>query len=101
MVREITIVPDFTPGFVEVGGRIPKFQYQRSLRQELDEKKLSRDMSLDLLKCMLLIRNLEEMIGELRENKGKYGSVKYLYSGASHLSIGRYRCYFTRGLHYQ
>lgn len=89
MVREITIVPDFTPGFVEAGGKIPKFQYQNSLRQELEKGKLTWDMSLDLLKCMLLIRNLEEMIRELRENKGKYGSVKYLYSGASHLSIGQ------------
>ena len=24
MVREVAIMPDFTPGFVEVGGRIPK-----------------------------------------------------------------------------
>jgi len=89
MVREITIAPDFTPGFVEVGGKIPKFQYQKSLKQELNEKKLTQDMCLDLLKCMLLIRNLEEMIRELRENKGKYGPIKYLYSGASHLSIGQ------------
>jgi len=89
MVREIPIVPDFTPGFVKVGGKIPKFQYQKSLKQELDEKNLTPDMCLDLLKCMLLIRNLEEMIRELRENKGKYGPIKYLYGGASHLSIGQ------------
>jgi len=89
MVKEITITPDFTPGFVEVGGRIPKFQYQKSLKQELDEGNLTHEMSLDLLKCMLLIRNLEEMITELRENKGKYGPIKYLFSGATHLSIGQ------------
>jgi len=35
MVREITIAPDFTPGFVEVGGKIPKFQYQKSLKKSL------------------------------------------------------------------
>jgi 2-oxoisovalerate dehydrogenase E1 component len=89
MVREITVVPDFTPGFVEVGGRIPKFQYSRSLRQELEEGNLTREGCLDLLKCMLFIRNLEEMIRELRENRGKYGPIKFLYGGASHLSIGQ------------
>ena len=46
MVREIPIVPDFAPGFVKVGSRIPKFQYCRSLRQELDEKKINKDISL-------------------------------------------------------
>jgi len=89
MVREITIAPDFRPGFVEVGGKIPKFQYQKSLEQELKEKNLTQEMCLNFLKCMLLIRNLEEMIRELNENKGRYGPVKYLYSGASHISIGQ------------
>lgn len=89
MVREITIAPDFRPGFVEVGGKIPKFQYQKSLKQELTEKNLTQEMCLDFLKCMLLIRNLEEMIRELNENKGRYGPVKYLYGGATHISIGQ------------
>jgi len=89
MVREITIAPDFRPGFVEVGGRIAKFQYQKTLKQELNEGNLTQEMCLDFLKCMLLIRNLEEMIRELNENKGRYGPVKYLYSGASHISIGQ------------
>lgn len=89
MVTEITIAPDFTPGFIEVGGRIPKFQFQKPLKQELNEGNLTQEMCLDLLKCMLLIRNLEEMIRELNENKGKYGPVKYLYGGATHLSIGQ------------
>jgi len=38
MVREILVLPDFTPGFVEVGGKIPKFQYKKSLKEELREK---------------------------------------------------------------
>jgi len=89
MVREITITPDFTPGFVEVGGSIPKFQYQKSLKQELNEGNLTQGICLDFLKCMLLIRNFEEMIRELNENKGRYGPVKYLYGGATHISIGQ------------
>jgi len=89
MVREISIAPDFTPGFVQVGGKIPKFQYSRSLRGELDEGGLTEERCLDLLKCMLLIRNLEEMIRELRENRGRYGSMKLLYGGATHLCTGQ------------
>lgn len=38
---------------------------------------------------MLLIRNFKEMIAELRENKDRYGSIRYLYIGATHLSIGQ------------
>jgi len=89
MVREIAVLPDFTPGFLEVGGKIPKFQYKRSLREELKQGNLNRQDCMDMLKCMLLIRNLEEMICELRDRKGRYGPIKYLYIGASHLSIGQ------------
>ncbi|MCD6318678.1 dehydrogenase E1 component subunit alpha/beta [Candidatus Aerophobetes bacterium] len=89
MVREINIIPDFTPGFVGVGGEIPKFQYNKSITQEIKEGNLTPQKCLDILECMLLIRNFEQMIVELKEKKGKYGSLKYLYIGASHLSIGQ------------
>ncbi|NQS89060.1 pyruvate dehydrogenase [Patescibacteria group bacterium] len=89
MVREVVLLPEFTPGFVEVKNKIPKFQYGKSLPEELRKKTLTKQECIDLLKCMLLIRDFEEMICELRENKGKYGSMKYLYIGATHLSIGQ------------
>ncbi len=31
MVGEITLLPEFTPGFVEIKDKIPKFQYRKSL----------------------------------------------------------------------
>ncbi|NQS90383.1 pyruvate dehydrogenase [Patescibacteria group bacterium] len=89
MVREINVVPDFTPGFVGVGGKIPKFQYDKSIQQEIEEGNLTSQKCLDILECMLLIRNFEQMIVELKDRKGKYGSLRYLYLGASHLSIGQ------------
>ena len=89
MVREILVLPDFTPGFVDVGGKIPRFQYKKSLKQELKEEGITKDDCIDMLKCMLFIRNFEEMILELREKKGRYGPLKYLYIGATHLSIGQ------------
>jgi len=89
MPKEINIFPEFEPGFIEVGGKVPKFQYNKSLKEELKEGNITKEESIDLLKCMLLIRNFEEMIYELRINKGKYGPIRYLYIGASHLSIGQ------------
>ncbi len=89
MPKEINIFPEFEAGYIEVGGKIPKFQYNKNLKQELEEGNITREESIDLFKCMLLIRNFEEMIYELRVNKGKYGPIRYLYIGASHLSIGQ------------
>ena len=73
MVREIILLPEFAPGFVEIKNKIPKFQYRKSLAESLRKKELTKEKCIDLLKCMLLIRNLEEMICELREKKGRYG----------------------------
>ncbi|MEN2984542.1 MAG: dehydrogenase E1 component subunit alpha/beta [Dictyoglomaceae bacterium] len=89
MPKEINIFPEFEQGYIEVGGKIPKFQYNKTLKEELDKGNITKEESIDLLKCMLLIRNFEEMIYELRVNKGKYGPIRYLYIGASHLSIGQ------------
>ena len=89
MPKNIGIFPEFEPGYIEVGGKIPKFQFNKTLKLALEEGDITREESIDLLKCMLLTRNFEEMIYELRVNKGKYGPIKYLYIGASHLSIGQ------------
>ena len=89
MVREIVLLPEFTPGFIEIKTKLPKFQYRKSLKEELKEGNITKEECIDLLKCMLLIRNFEEMIYELRKNKGRYGPMKYLYIGATHLSIGQ------------
>lgn len=89
MPKEINVFPEFEPGYIEVGGKIPKFQYDKTLKKELEEGNITKEESIDLFKCMLLIRNFEEMIYELRVNKGKYGPIRYLYIGASHLSIGQ------------
>lgn len=89
MVRDIDVLPDFEGGFVEVGGKIPKFRYVKSVSDEILSGALTREGALDLLRCMLMIRNLEEMIVELVTYKGRYGSMRFLYRGPSHLSIGQ------------
>ncbi|MFN3699142.1 MAG: pyruvate dehydrogenase, partial [Dictyoglomus sp.] len=89
MPKEINVFPEFEPGYIEVGGKIPKFQYKKTLKEEFKEGNITKEESIDLLECMLIIRNFEEMIYELRVNKGKYGNIRYLYIGATHLSIGQ------------
>jgi len=90
MVKKIEVLADFQPGIVKREAEIPVFQYQKSLKEELDEGNITREMCLDMLEAMLLIRNLEEMIVELKMNKGRYGPLRqFLYVGASHVSIGQ------------
>ncbi|MGB9857760.1 MAG: hypothetical protein ACPLKX_06445 [Dictyoglomaceae bacterium] len=62
MPKEIPILPEFEPGYIKVGGKVPKFRYKKSLKEELKEGNISREESIDLFKCMLIIRNFEEMI---------------------------------------
>ena len=89
MVKEINVLPEFEKGVVKVGGDIPKFAYQGTVRGEIEAGRLTRDLAVDLLKCMLAARNVEDMLVELRLNKGRYGPVRFLYRGPTHLSIGQ------------
>jgi 2-oxoisovalerate dehydrogenase E1 component len=90
MVKEIDVLAEFQPGIIKRGAEIPVFQYEKSLEEELDEGNITREMCLDILDAMLLIRNLEEMIVELKESKGRYGPLRqFMYVGASHVSIGQ------------
>jgi 2-oxoisovalerate dehydrogenase E1 component len=89
MVTKINIEPDFRPGFVKVGGRIPRFRYVSSLSAEFSRGTLSADSARMLLEAMLIVRSFEEMIVELRENKGQYAGLQYLFVGPTHVSIGQ------------
>jgi len=86
MVKELDVVPDFTPGLVYLG-EIAKFQYQGTLKQELD-RRLTREQAVGLLEWMLTIRAFEQMVVALKE-----GTVKpcegFTFTGATHLSIGQ------------
>jgi len=89
MVKEINVMPEFERGVIRVGGEIPKFRYEGTIRGEIEAGRLTKDLAIDLLKCMLMIRNVEDMLVELRVHKGKYGSLRFLYRGPTHLSIGQ------------
>ncbi|MBD3180905.1 pyruvate dehydrogenase [Candidatus Poribacteria bacterium] len=90
MVKKLDVLAEFKPTFIERDIKIPVFQYTKTLKEELDEGNITEDQCFDMLDCMLLIRNLEEMIVELKETKGRYGPLRqFLYVGASHVSIGQ------------
>ena len=86
MVKELDLIPDFAPGLVYLG-EIAKFQYQRTLPEELTER-LSGERAIALLEWMLTIRAFEQMVVALKE-----GTVKpcegFSFTGATHLSIGQ------------
>ena len=69
MVKKIDVLAEFHPGIIKREVEIPVFQYGESLQEELDGGNIDREMCLDILDSMLLIRNLEEMIVELKESK--------------------------------
>lgn len=90
MVKAIDVLANFQPDIIKRDVGIPVFQYNKTLQQELSEGNLTREMCLDILESMLIIRNLEEMIVELKDNKGRYGPLRqFAYVGASHVSIGQ------------
>jgi len=90
MVKKIDVLAEFQPDIIEKCVKIPVFQYEKSLKEELDEGNVTKEICLDMLDSMLVIRNLENMIVELKMNKGRYGPLRqFIYVGASHVSLGQ------------
>ncbi len=86
MVKELDIIPDFTPREATFNP-IPCFQYQGSLKDEFGER-LSREDVFCLLESVLAVRSFEEMIVELKN--GKFSPMEgFNFIGATHLSIGQ------------
>ncbi len=89
MVRQITVTPDFTPRVLEMP-RIPAFQYDRTLKDELTDGSLTAEQAMDLLEWMLSIRAFEEMILALRNQAfAPLREMGFKYRGPTHLSVGQ------------
>ncbi len=79
--------PDFKARKVKTKD-IPAFQYEKTLKEELQSKSLSKAELLELYESMLVIREFEEMI--LKCRTGAYEIISdYEYRGPTHLSIGQ------------
>ena len=89
MVREISVLPDFEPRMLE-SPRIPAFQYDRALKDELDSGILTPQDALDMLEWMMSVRAFEEMIVALRMQAFEpLRRLNFQYRGPTHLSIGQ------------
>jgi 2-oxoisovalerate dehydrogenase E1 component len=85
-MKDCNVLPDFKPGYIELQP-IPKFQYQRTLADEL-QGNISREQALDLLALMQMVRCFEECIVDMKD--GKWTPQEgFKFIGASHLSIGQ------------
>lgn len=86
MVKEVTVLPDFSPGTISLG-QVAKFRYQGAVAAELGSR-LTPEQAVGLLEWMLVIRAFEQMVVALKD-----GSVKpydgFEFTGATHLSIGQ------------
>jgi len=86
-MKECCVLPIFTPGEI-ILPPIPKFQYQRTLTDELATDRLSREDAVILLTIMQTIRSFEECIVDMKD--GKWAPKEgFKFIGASHLSIGQ------------
>jgi 2-oxoisovalerate dehydrogenase E1 component len=79
--------PDFTPFEIDCG-RIPAYRFQANLRSELAAGRISPGLAVELLEDMLMIREMEEMIVQLRS--GAYEPLpEFNYRGPTHVSVGQ------------
>jgi 2-oxoisovalerate dehydrogenase E1 component len=86
MVKELEVIPDFTPGLVYLG-EIAKFQYQGALKNEIGGR-LSREKAVGLFEWMLTIRAFEQMVVALKDRTVR-PYEGFSFTGATHLSIGQ------------
>ena len=86
-MKEFCVLPDFTPGEISLPS-IKKFQYQRSLADEIAAGTITANQAIQLLLQMQTIRSFEECIVEMKD--GKWSPKEgFSFIGASHLSIGQ------------
>lgn len=86
MVKEIDILPDFTPGELTFLP-IPKYQYKGTLQNELNNGLLP-SLCVQMLEVMATIRAFETTIADMKN--GAYTPLEnFKFTGATHLSIGQ------------
>jgi 2-oxoisovalerate dehydrogenase E1 component len=79
--------PDFTASEIDCG-RIQVFSYKGDLTKELGAGTIDKPAALGLLEDMLMVREMEEMIVQLRS--GAYEPLaNFNYRGPTHVSVGQ------------
>ncbi|MBD3291348.1 MAG: pyruvate dehydrogenase [Armatimonadia bacterium] len=87
MPKNIDVLPLFEKSEITFPV-IPRFVYEGNLGTELESGRLSPEAAVNMLDCMLAIRNFEETVAQMK--RGRYKPVKgFKFIGATHLSIGQ------------
>jgi 2-oxoisovalerate dehydrogenase E1 component len=89
MVKQLIITPDDVRRHETVQlGAIPVNAYRGTLSDELAAATLNRDDAVRIFRDMVLIREFETMLDEIKRT-GKYRDIAYVHQGPAHLSIGQ------------
>lgn len=89
MVKQLMITPTDVRRHETIElGTIPVNAYQRTLADEIAAGALTRDDAVRIFRDMVLIREFETMLDEVKRT-GKYRDVAYVHQGPAHLSIGQ------------
>jgi 2-oxoisovalerate dehydrogenase E1 component len=89
MVKELVIVPEEVRRSDKIElGSIPVNTYRQSLAGEIAHGNLTASDAVRIYRDMLLIREFEEMLGEIKK-LGSYKGLPYDHKGPAHLSVGQ------------
>ena len=89
MVKRLVIAPEEVRQSETIDlGTIPVNVYRETLADELADGRLTREDARRIYRDMLLIREFEEMLSELKRVRS-YKGITYNHQGPAHLSIGQ------------
>jgi 2-oxoisovalerate dehydrogenase E1 component len=89
MVKQLMVVPEEVRRSEQIHlGTIPVNTYKKSLADEIRDGRLGPADALRLYRDMVLIREFEQMLEEIKKN-GSYRGIAYDHKGPAHLSIGQ------------
>ncbi|HYL81482.1 MAG TPA: thiamine pyrophosphate-dependent enzyme [Candidatus Acidoferrum sp.] len=89
MVKKLLIVPEEVRRAETITlGTIPVNAYKQTLADEIAQGNLTAPDAVRIYRDMCLIREFEEMLGELKRVR-QYKGIGYTHQGPAHLSIGQ------------
>ena len=89
MVKDLVIAPEEVRQSETLDlGTIPVNAYRKTLADELADACLTTEDACRIYRDMLLIREFEQMLGEIKRVRS-YKSIAYNHQGPAHLSIGQ------------
>ncbi|MEK6717351.1 MAG: thiamine pyrophosphate-dependent enzyme [candidate division NC10 bacterium] len=89
MVKHLVIAPEDVRRAETIDlGTIAVNAYRKTLADEITEGRLTAEDVIRLYRDMLLIREFEEMLGEIKR-LGRYKDIAYTHQGPAHLSVGQ------------